>query len=56
VRFADQLKGVDALALGAAAQGVELSGQDIAVPDRLLRLRVERGRNKDCQNSRSQRG
>src|ERR1035437_7098306 len=56
VRFADELKGVDALALGAAAHGVELSGQNIAVPDRLLRLRVERAHSNDRQNSRGQRG
>src|SRR5258706_10549519 len=31
MRFADELEGIDALALGAAAHCVELPGQDIAV-------------------------
>src|SRR5439155_19629732 len=55
VRFADELEGVDALALGAAAHGVELPGHDIAVLDRLLHLRVKRACLHDRQNSRSQR-
>jgi hypothetical protein len=36
--------------------GIELSGQDIAILDHLLRLRVERGSNKDRQNDRGQPG
>ncbi len=56
MRFADELEGVDALAVGAAAHGVELPGQDIAVLDRLLRLRVNCARQHDRHNSRSQRG
>src|SRR5258705_7325829 len=56
VRFADELEGVDALAVGAAAHGVELPPQALAVLDGLLRLRIKRARHHDRQNSRSQRG
>src|SRR4030088_3582648 len=61
-RLADELIGVDALALGAAAHGIELPGQNIGVFDRLLcllcllRLHVGRAGHKHRQSRRSQRG